>query len=88
VPYIKQEDRPEIDRLVADLSAHLKTKDEKSIDGNVNYAVTKLLKELYPPEYYNYNRAIGVMSCIQAEFYRRDVAPYEDIKIEENGDVV
>lgn len=56
-------------------------------DGALNYAVTKILKELYPPRYFNYNRAMGVLSSIQAEWYRRIVSPYEDKKILEAGDV-
>jgi len=31
--------------------------------------------------------AMGVLSAITEEFYRRKVAPYEDEKIVENGDV-
>jgi hypothetical protein len=45
------------------------------------------MKGLYPPKYFNYNRAIGVLECIKLEFYRRMVGPYEDIKIKEAGDV-
>lgn len=30
---------------------------------------------------------LGVLSCVQQEFYRRVVAPYEDQKCRENGDV-
>ena len=30
---------------------------------------------------------MGVLECCKLEFYRRVAAPYEDIKIEENGDV-
>jgi len=30
---------------------------------------------------------MGVLECIKQEFYRRAVAPYEDKKKEENGDV-
>jgi len=30
---------------------------------------------------------IGVLECVKQEFYRRKVAPYEDIKIIENGDI-
>ena len=30
---------------------------------------------------------MGVLSCVGAEFYRRVIAPYEDKKIIQNGDV-
>jgi hypothetical protein len=46
-----------------------------------------ILKELYKPSYYNYNRAIGVLESIKLEYYRREVAAYENKKIKENGDI-
>ena len=30
---------------------------------------------------------IGALECCKQEYYRAVVGPYEDIKIEENGDV-
>ncbi len=87
MPYINQDDRPPIDQLVQPLIEHLRSLPTDQQDGALNYAVTKVLKNLYPPKYFNYNRAMGVLSSIQAEFYRRDVTPYEEQKITENGDV-
>ena len=87
MPYVKQKDRPQIDELVTPLIEHLKSLPLELQDGALNYAVTKTLKELYGARYFNYNRAMGVLSCIQAEWYRRDVASYEDKKISENDDV-
>jgi len=45
------------------------------------------LAQLYPKGYFHYNRAMGVLASAMQEFYRRRVAPYEDVKIAENGDV-
>jgi hypothetical protein len=87
MPYITQDQRPALDDIIAPLTNHIKNLPLEQQDGALNYVVTKILKEVYPPRYFNYNRAMGVLSCIQAEFYRKDVAPYEDIKIQENGDV-
>ncbi len=87
MPYIKQQDRPPIDTLIQPLIERLKSLPLEQQDGALNYAVTKILKDIYEPSYFNYNRAMGVLSAIQAEWYRRDVAPYEDTKIAENGDV-
>ena len=87
MPYIKPEQRPSIDKIVKELSEHILEHKVEEQDGMVNYAVTKLIKEIYPEKYFHYNRAMGVLSCIQSEFYRRDIAPYEDKKIAENGDV-
>lgn len=66
--------------------------------GELNYVVTKLiityldeLKTLYPHldhnTYQHYNDVIGALEGAKLEFYRRVVAPYEDKKIEQNGDV-
>lgn len=35
----------------------------------------------------NVSDLLGVFECVKLEFYRRIVAPYEDAKIAENGDV-
>jgi len=59
----------------------------EQVDGELNYVVTKILKEIYPLRYFPLNRAIGVLESIKQEFYRRVVAPYEDIKKGESGDV-
>lgn len=87
MPYIKSEDRPELENLLQPLADHLKSLPLEQQDGALNYVVTKLLKEVYPPKYFHYNRSMGVISSIQAEWYRRHIAPYEDEKIAENGDV-
>ncbi|MFP3214943.1 MAG: hypothetical protein RXR32_00075 [Candidatus Micrarchaeota archaeon] len=87
MPYIKKEERQELDKLLQPLIDFLKTKGTEEVDGQINYAFTRVLASLYQPRYFNYNRAIGVLECIKQEFYRRVVAPYEDKKKEENGDV-
>jgi len=30
---------------------------------------------------------MGVLECVKQEFYRRRAVPYEEEKIEENGDI-
>ena len=87
MPYITQEDRPQYDTVLAELIALLKEKPPESVDGHLNYVVTRVIKEVYPLRYYHVNKAMGVLECIQHEFYRRVAAPYEDTKIEQNGDV-
>jgi len=89
MPYIKKEDRPKWDKLVDLVAETIKEAkiDEKSIDGNLNYFITRIMHKCYSPSYYNYNKAMGVLECIKQELYRRIVAPYEDKKVAENGDV-
>lgn len=87
MPYIKQEQRDKLDPSIRLLIKSLQ-EDKDNLDGNFNYAVTRLLKSLYsPPKYATYARAMGALVCIQQEFYRKVVAPYENIKEEENGKI-
>jgi len=91
MPYVKQEIRDEVDyaidlllRAIKDIEAPQDT----AIDGIMNYVITRLMIDVYDNHGYAvYNRAMGVFSCSSREFYRRLVAPYEDKKIVENGDV-
>ncbi len=61
--------------------------------GELNYAVTRLcLDYIHAPSsgmisYRLLNEVIGALECAKLEMYRRMVAPYEDEKIEQNGDV-
>ncbi len=87
MPYIKPEKRTKYDKVLEELIGILKTLPVEEIDGEVNYVVTKMLKEVYPLRYFHLNRAIGVLECIKQEYYRRVAAPYEDTKIKESGDV-
>ncbi len=87
MPYIKQDQRPSIDSVLAPLIEKLKSLPLEDQDGSLNYAVTKILKELYPMKYFHLNRALGVLTAIKDEFYRVVIAPYEETKIKENGEV-
>jgi hypothetical protein len=87
MPYIKKEYREKLDPMIDALIGELRKAPIEELDGQVNYVIFRLLLHLYPPRYFNYNRAIGVLSCVIQEFYRRHVAPYEDKKISETGDI-
>ena len=79
MPYITQNKR---DWLDANL------KDPKNA-GELNYVLTKIVHGYLGsnPNYQQFNDAMGALEGAKLELYRRKVAPYEDIKIEENGDV-
>lgn len=87
MPYIKKELRPEVDKLIGPFISHLETLPIEDRDGVLNYAVTRVIKKTYPLKYFHINRALGVLSAIAFEFYRKIAGPYEDKKILENGDV-
>lgn len=59
--------------------------------GELNYLLTELVKQYIrtggKANYETYNSVIGTLECCKLEFCRRMLAPYEDKKKEENGDV-
>ena len=87
MPYIKSESRVKYEKVLDELIGILKSLPVDEVDGELNYVVTKILKQIYPVRYFQINKAIGVLECVKLEFYRRVAAPYEDKKIKESGDV-
>jgi hypothetical protein len=80
MPYIEPQDRLHI------------LADEKSISspGELNYFISTLVNWYISEKGKNYstlNEVVGVLECAKLELYRRIIAPYEDVKIEQNGDV-
>lgn len=58
--------------------------------GDLQYAIAYMIKDFVSRKDLNYqtcNDIMGALAGAQMEFYRRTVAPYEDKKIKENGDV-
>jgi hypothetical protein len=87
LPYIKSESRVKYEKVLDELIGILKSLPVDEVDGELNYVVTKILKQIYPVRYFQINKAIGVLECVKLEFYRRVAATYEDKKIRESGDV-
>lgn len=85
MPYIKQADRVYPDEAMD--AAYWGLGDP----GCLNYLITGLCRIHIEKNggrcYKNFNEVMGVLECVKQEFYRRAVAPYEDCKIRENGDV-
>ena len=76
MPYIKDEDKAR--------AIH-----SPSTAGELNFAITDLIQNYLDSEKLNYqsiNDIVGALEVAKAEFQRRVVAPYEDIKIRDNGD--
>lgn len=58
--------------------------------GEVNFAITRICNRYllnFGESYTHYNDLIGVLEAVKLELYRRLVAPYEDQKRHQNGDV-
>jgi len=88
MPYVKQEQRERLNWIVDNLASELGV---YGVTGNLNYVLYKLFKKLkklgYINNYETFSRFIAELECNKLELYRRELAPYEDEKIEENGDV-
>ena len=88
MPYIKVSDRRRIvdkteDQILVDLN-------EVKTAGEMQYVIAGMIKVFLRNKglnYQNCNDVMGALAGAQQEFYRRTVAPYEDKKIIENGDI-
>jgi len=82
MPYIKPERRAALDEQIRALSDRIDSR------GELNYAITALLlSEVRGLSYAELSSLMGDIECVKQEFYRRVLAPYEDEKCRENGDV-
>jgi len=85
MPYIKTSDRDRLD-YVTDVVHTVGIKDA----GELNYLITQLCIAYMHDNgkrYQKINDVVGALEGAKMEFYRRYAAPYEDDKINENGDV-
>ena len=84
MPYIKQTERQKFKKLIDEFTDNFIGE-----PGELNYVITMLCKATLGkhPHYSDFNQVIGVLECAKLELYRRLAAPYEDLKVQENGDV-
>ena len=79
MPYIQQSRREEItDSSLVETA------------GELNWLLTILINDYinkHGKSYQTLNEVIGVLECAKLELYRRVVSPYEEIKMQQNGDV-
>ncbi len=86
MPYIKPVNRAAYTQHLKNIDTVLEAGGYQ--EGELNYIFFYLLKRaLRKKSYKQINKLIGVLECCKLELYRREAAPYEDEKIEENGDV-
>ncbi len=84
MPYISQPDRVRFDPVIDGLDY------TKVTVGDLNYVFSRMLDRTLQAQGLNYTNAnalVGMVECCKLEFYRRVLGPYEDKKIEANGDV-
>lgn len=97
MPYIKQDQREDLEdglnELIQTLKSYVpKGGDIRDLDGLVNYCITRILLETFDltraPKYTHFNTVHGILSSVDKEINRRFVVPYENLKIDQNGDIV
>ncbi|RLD09150.1 MAG: hypothetical protein DRI44_09145 [Chlamydiae bacterium] len=93
MPYIDEDLRKRLDNYIRDLvvKIHTDINLKQKLEGVANYCISRFLYELIlydqPLSYANINKVMGILSCVEHEFYRRVAAEYEDKKALINGDV-
>lgn len=84
MPYIPEGKRGEFDKALADCARFVQT------EGELNYCIYKLsclLIERIGESYDTLSLCSSAMEHAKMEWYRRKLVPYEEKKIEENGDI-
>lgn len=84
MPYIKKERRDKIKHGICLRPDHIECA------GDMQYAIAIIIKKYMRTKELNYqtcNDVMGALAGAKMEFYRKTVAPYEDTKMDENGDV-
>ena len=98
MPYITEDRREILDRPLHELMHIIKANPQDDGGfaipygpraGDLNYIFSMIIKSYleFGGSYQAINDVIGALECCKLELYRRQVAPYEDQKIEENGDI-
>lgn len=84
MPYIAQEKREVFGEYLYGIGNNINS------PGDLNYCFTVLMKlylKKFGKSYTSLNDCVGICESAKLEFYRREVEPYENIKIDINGDV-
>ena len=84
MPYITPERRAAFDDLLEKMAPEVQS------EGELNYCIYKLatlVVDRIGESYSNLSMCSSAMEHAKLEWYRRRLAPYEDVKIAENGDI-
>jgi hypothetical protein len=85
MPYLKKADKENLNKIVKAMKST-----KVSTAGELNFLITTLIHEYLKTKGLNYqhiNDIVGALDGAKVEFQRRVVGPYEDVKIQDNGDV-
>jgi hypothetical protein len=89
MPYIVQEHRAIYGETLAKLLDNLLLQGNLA-SGDVNYIITRIADYVFTHSGANYSAGkdvLGTLEAVKLEFYRRRMAPYEDKKAKQNGEV-
>lgn len=84
MPYIKDENREKFFESLTELTESI------TCEGDLNYIITSLVHMQLMKKglkYQEINNLIGALECAKLELYRVIAAPYENLKMKENGNV-
>lgn len=88
MPYISRNDRVDLDLVVDSALRALSRKPFEDSLGDLNYLFSRIIAaHMGKVSYGKIAMATGVLENIKQEFYRRLAAPYEDMKVDLNGDI-
>ena len=91
MPYIAENFRDEIgNQGLNSLADYVSSLIDNNAAGALNYIIFKIVRtriEKKGRNYFFFAWLIGTLICGVFEIYRRLIAPYEDKKITENGDI-
>ena len=87
MPYIDSKVRPKLDDLMNPVIDYIMELPLDQQDAYLDYVITRMVKSIYSPPFFNFNRAIGVLNSVLLEYYRAEIGKYEDEKIKEHGEV-
>lgn len=83
MPYIKEEDRYLMDKVVDQMRLC-----DVEPNGKLNYVLYAFCKRNIDPSYNNFKNYCAELRQCATEIERRLLGPYEDEKIRSNGDVL
>lgn len=86
MPYINQKARNLYDEAIDNIFFVLQHREATDAAGDFTYIVYRLLQR-FSVKFWMRALGIGCLVCAILEIYRKEHAPYEDEKIQENGEV-
>lgn len=88
MPYIKKEKRGWFNGYINAIVNLIVRREKNDTNSLVAYVIYKIIKYIYgKPSWEVMSDGIKVLDSVKEEFRRRELFPYENRKIEENGDV-